>query len=149
SLLATMYTGNLRPQTAEKLAAIGDIVRQEQYMDFMYNRRFRSTLLCRAAVKLDRRLDSARFEQFYWRSLLVSETPVEDDVAAHGAADGAAALNRPLSFTVPGSTMRLHTQSPASRAAYRVLHRYRGLPVKPDDVVREAAERYGMPDNEE
>jgi methyltransferase-like protein/SAM-dependent methyltransferase len=137
SSLASMYAGNLPPATAEKLATVGDIVRQEQYMDFMNNRRFRTTLLCRAAVALDRKLTAARFEPFYWRSLLVPETPGE---AVAQASDGN------LSFAVPGTSIRLKTGDPVTGAAFQVLSRYRGLPVKPADVVREVVERHGIAD---
>jgi methyltransferase-like protein len=132
-----MYAGNLPPATAEKLATVGDIVRQEQYMDFMNNRRFRTTLLCRAAVALDRKLTVARLEPFYWRSLLVPETPGE---AAGQAPDGS------LIFAVPGTSIRLKTDDPVSAAAFQVLSRYRGLPVKPADVVRKVVERHGIAD---
>jgi len=140
SALATMYVGNLRPATAEKLAAVGDIVRQEQYMDFMYNRRFRSTLLCRAAVALDRRLDAGRFEQFYWRSLLVPQVPIDE---------AGEAPNGGLTFGVPGGSFRLQTQSRAGSAAYQVLSGYRGIPVKPSEVISEVVGRYGITNQQE
>ena len=57
--VATMYTGNMPPKAAEKLQEVNDIVRTEQYMDFITNRRFRATLLCHDSVRLNRRLNNA------------------------------------------------------------------------------------------
>lgn len=50
----TMYLGNMPTKVAEKLRDINDIVRTEQYMDFITNLRFRSTLLCHNNIKLNR-----------------------------------------------------------------------------------------------
>jgi len=54
--LESMYVGSLKEEAAMKLGEITDIIRQEQYMDFLNNRRFRSTILCRQAVTLGRAL---------------------------------------------------------------------------------------------
>ena len=52
--LPSMYTGNLPAKAFEQLEAIDDIVRTEQYMDFITNRRFRNTLLCHDNLNIDR-----------------------------------------------------------------------------------------------
>ncbi|MEM9695377.1 MAG: methyltransferase regulatory domain-containing protein, partial [Myxococcota bacterium] len=54
--LPSMHVGNCPPKAAAKLREIDDIVRQEQYIDFLTNRRFRSTLLCRETQLPDRTL---------------------------------------------------------------------------------------------
>jgi len=56
--IATMYLGNMPTKTAEKLQKINDIVKTEQYMDFITNRRFRATLLCHDSIRLNRRLNN-------------------------------------------------------------------------------------------
>ena len=56
--ISTMYLGNMPPKTAEKLQEVNDIIRTEQYMDFITNRRFRATLLCHDSVRLNRRLNN-------------------------------------------------------------------------------------------
>ena len=56
--ISTMYLGNMPPKVAEKLQSINDIVRTEQYMDFITNRRFRSTLLCHSSAKLNRSINN-------------------------------------------------------------------------------------------
>jgi methyltransferase-like protein len=53
-----MVVSNFAPQVAETLRRIApDIIRLEQYMDFVRNRTFRQTLLVHDAVAIRRRLD--------------------------------------------------------------------------------------------
>ncbi len=60
--LARMPLGDLPPHVAEAWRRIGggDIVRLEQYRDFLDNRRFRMALLCRAGIPLRHRLSPKR-----------------------------------------------------------------------------------------
>lgn len=51
-----MFIGNLPAEAAAKLGAINNIVLQEQYMDFLNNRRFRNSIFTRAETKVDRNL---------------------------------------------------------------------------------------------
>jgi len=44
-------------ETLAKLA--GDFIRMEQYLDFLRNRAFRRTILCRREVAIRRELDAA------------------------------------------------------------------------------------------
>jgi SAM-dependent methyltransferase len=53
----TMLTRGLAPAVAETLGRISpDIIRLEQYLDFVHNRQFRNTLLCHREVTLQRAL---------------------------------------------------------------------------------------------
>jgi methyltransferase-like protein/2-polyprenyl-3-methyl-5-hydroxy-6-metoxy-1,4-benzoquinol methylase len=54
SSIASMFIGNQKKDAAEKLTEISEIIRQEQYVDFLTNRRFRSTLLVLGSVELTR-----------------------------------------------------------------------------------------------
>ena len=54
--LPSMYLGNQAETVAETLKQMDDTVRQEQYMDFIANRRFRMTLLAKEGVGLNRNL---------------------------------------------------------------------------------------------
>ncbi len=77
--VSTMFVGNLPEKTAETLKVIGsDVVRTEQYMDFVKNRRFRSTLLCNKGVELNRNLNADSILDFYLTSELVCEKKIED-----------------------------------------------------------------------
>ena len=66
-----MYLGNFPQNARDTLGQITDIVRQEQYLDFLTNRRFRSTLLCHAGVELSRDVSSDRLQSFSCLSLKV------------------------------------------------------------------------------
>lgn len=53
-------------QTAEMLATLDDdVIRREQYIDFLRCRRFRQTLLCHAEVELKRNVESRKLSEFY------------------------------------------------------------------------------------
>ena len=55
--LGVMWHGNLPPKTAEVLrGAESNVVKMEQYMDFLRNRMFRRTLLCHSGLKIHRNL---------------------------------------------------------------------------------------------
>lgn len=56
STLSDMLTSNLPEAVAGTLARVGNIVAQEQYMDFLRNRMMRQTLLCPAAHRIQRAL---------------------------------------------------------------------------------------------
>jgi len=45
--LASMYLGNHEKGAVETLGALNDVIRQEQYLDYITNRRFRMTVLCK------------------------------------------------------------------------------------------------------
>lgn len=73
--LSTMYLGNMQPKVVEALRAVNDIVRTEQYMDFITNRRFRSTLLCHSSVKLNRTINNEDISKF---NMTFSITPEKE-----------------------------------------------------------------------
>ncbi len=63
---ATMITSNLPATIQETLARISnDILRTEQYLDFVHNRYFRMTLLCRKDVPLNRNLTNQSIMPLY------------------------------------------------------------------------------------
>ncbi|AFE52485.1 hypothetical protein MA5_01495 [Rickettsia prowazekii str. GvV257] len=63
--ITAMFIGNLPTKAAEKLQAINDIVRTEQYMDFITNRKFRSTLLCHQNIPINRKIEFENLKDFY------------------------------------------------------------------------------------
>ncbi len=78
--LFTMFPENLEEAVAETIKKIPDIVKAEQYMDFVRNRRFRSTLLCHADLDIQRNIDVNTIAQFHLTTLAFPEkepTPVE------------------------------------------------------------------------
>ena len=77
--LPSMYVGNLSEDVSKRLAEIGDIIRTEQYMDFVVNRRFRATLLCHQDVKLKRDIGFEDIRDFHM-SMYVAPEKAEKDV---------------------------------------------------------------------
>jgi methyltransferase-like protein/2-polyprenyl-3-methyl-5-hydroxy-6-metoxy-1,4-benzoquinol methylase len=74
---STMLTGNFPKQVADTLRQVSsDIIRTEQYMDFLRNRTFRQTLLCRKEVGLKRNLGPSDMQGFYIAS---TAKPVSGD----------------------------------------------------------------------
>ena len=60
------------PQTRETLDSFGDdLIRREQYADFLLCRRFRQTLLCHADVTLNRTVEPGKLREFYIASAIV------------------------------------------------------------------------------
>jgi methyltransferase-like protein len=78
SSVSTMYLGNMPAKVAEKLQGVNDIVRTEQYMDFITNRRFRSTLLCHDSVKLNRTINNDDIMKFNMTFNIVPEKPLSE-----------------------------------------------------------------------
>lgn len=76
SALSAMNPANIPQKTAEALAAASDdIVRFEQYMDFIRNRRFRTSLFCHQGIEINRNIKPELFEDFYVSAQFV---PTED-----------------------------------------------------------------------
>jgi methyltransferase-like protein len=108
---STMCGAGIEPAALERLSSLGDVVETEQYLDFLYGRSLRSTLLCRADVSLDRAPDAQRV-----LSLLVTA-----DVRPLDASAGAT--------TGPGKTDWVPTDEPTIASAvqagplrFRVQH---------------------------
>ena len=75
---STMLASNFPPQVRETLKRIApDLVRMEQYMDFVRNRTFRQTLLVHGEQVLNRNLSHEHVRRFYIASAAkpVSEKP--------------------------------------------------------------------------
>ena len=69
--LHTLFPSTLGAEVEAALGAIEDGIEQEQYLDFVRNRNFRQTLLCRADTAPTRELDLERFEAFAFFADLV------------------------------------------------------------------------------
>ena len=107
---STMLIANFPPPVAETLRRIGpDLVRVEQYMDFLRSRTFRETLLVHQGVAIKRKLDAQALPQFLVATLA---HPVSGQ---HSLAEGAAE-----SYRVPtGAT--LTTGNAITKAAMLLL----------------------------
>jgi methyltransferase-like protein/SAM-dependent methyltransferase len=109
SEFGSMMVKNLAAPVAKALSqGISDVLRMEQYMDFIRNRMFRSTLVCHREQRLDRNVDSARVMELFVAA------GVKDDRTAEAKSPGQenfAALNG----------VRFHTNDDLTKAAIRIL----------------------------
>jgi methyltransferase-like protein len=109
--LPTMFAAEFPPAVQETLGKIaGDIVRTEQYLDFLRNRSFRQTLLCHDGVPLQRTLDTEAVKQLFFSARL-QEIPRPD---FHSG--------QPEAFRTPGGAIA-HTAHPMTKAALYHLAR--------------------------
>ena len=75
--VSRMSTRNFPDETALKLRLERDIIRREQYMDFLFNRRFRATLLCHEEQRLTRRIEPESVSDYFISS---AARPQSEDV---------------------------------------------------------------------
>jgi methyltransferase-like protein/trans-aconitate methyltransferase len=108
---AVMVPGNFGPQVGETLSRISnEIVRTEQYMDFLRNRLFRQTLLCHSNVTLNRMLNPRSVMPFYVSSTAQPTNP-----------DMNPATNQPETFVLPNQ-MTITAVNPLTKAALQYMH---------------------------
>ena len=119
--VSSMFAGNLKPDVAEKLLQTNDIVRSEQYMDFINNRRLRSSLLCHDHVTLKRNLEAADVDRFFIRAQISPRTPV--DLSAEATVEFAG----PVNFST-------HTR--VANAVFAALAEGKGRPIFAEDLYK-------------
>jgi methyltransferase-like protein/2-polyprenyl-3-methyl-5-hydroxy-6-metoxy-1,4-benzoquinol methylase len=87
---ATMVVDNLPTQAAQTLKSLNlNLLATEQYMDFVRNRQFRSTLLCHASAPLSRNVDPKTIDGLNVISLVGVKRPLsESEPALFVAANG-------------------------------------------------------------
>lgn len=74
-----MLASQFPPSIMEKLRLFdNDIIRQEQFMDFLRNRTFRRTLLCHKNIQLTRMLQPETITDLHVLSNLLPAAPIQD-----------------------------------------------------------------------
>lgn len=107
---ATMLTHMYPKEVTETLQRIAkDIVRMEQYMDFLRNRTFRQTLLCRSGLTLKRNVTPQDMTPFRVASPV--ELPEKLDIRS----------TQPEQFRIGGVGTTLTTSVPIVKAAFQYL----------------------------
>jgi len=129
--LEKMFTGNLPTATAEILATSNDIVRTEQYMDFIYDRRFRSTLLCHNDRILNRNIDHTILLQGFLTSRFTYPADFKDhDISS----------NQSLPFPTPGG-MTLNSSDPVVLAMLQIFMELQPQPIRIADLAERVQEK--------
>jgi len=98
---ASSNAAQFRPETRALLESLaGDVIMVEQYIDFIKCRRFRSSLLCRGGVPLERNPSQAVVDRFYISSQITpeGEADLSDGSIVHfrGTKDAGCDINHPL-----------------------------------------------------
>lgn len=78
SSLSPMIAANFPENVSKTLSQLGQVIAQEQYMDFLRNRMFRQTLLCKAGLKVQRNISADRLKDCAFQSLLLPLTAPVD-----------------------------------------------------------------------
>jgi len=129
---STMLASNFAPQIAETLHRVApDIIRMEQYMDFLRNRTFRQTLLVHQEHTLKRDLNFQNILGFYVASPVkpVSEKPHIQSTAME-------------KFQTPNGAM-LQTANPITKAAMMILNEIWPQPIPFAELRNAARDRLG------
>lgn len=128
--ISTMYTGNLPRNAAEKLSGIDDIVRTEQYMDFITNRRFRHTLLCHKDVVIDRKINDSMARNFTMRA----NVRVSEPLSTADLND-----NQPVTFYFnEKKENQIIARSTAMKAILHTFIENQNNPISFNEIVRQA-----------
>jgi methyltransferase-like protein/SAM-dependent methyltransferase len=135
--LSAMHLRTLAREADGIPDASSDIVQRLQILDYLHNRRFRMSLLCHRDQRLDREISSDRLWSFLWSTPLRPQALPEDASAAIGG---------PLAFIDPAGNVRFTTNDCPSGAVFLTLCRL-GLPTRPDDLIQEAMQRFGIEDD--
>ncbi len=131
--LASMYLGNMPPQVMEKLQALNDVVAQEQYMDFVTNRRFRFSILCKNNKKIDRNLKKEQIMDYY--------LTFNPNVKVEGIDP-----NKDMSFKIGGGNFTTH--DPIAGNLFVELAGRGSIPISANDLVKRTQERMGEKSDE-
>jgi methyltransferase-like protein len=97
-----MCGAGVAPEALERIREADDLLEVEQYLDFLYGRSFRATLLCRKAVALDRTLNPERVVDLFVVPEIDEEPTADSAKAPEGArrfrtAYGVLEVNEPAS----------------------------------------------------
>jgi methyltransferase-like protein/cyclopropane fatty-acyl-phospholipid synthase-like methyltransferase len=129
--IPSMYLGNMPAKVVEKLQTINDIVRTEQYMDFINNRRFRSTILCHENISLKRSLENDDLKNFYISMAIDAEKPLTEVNLNN---------NDALKFFVNGNAeSHISSTAPIMKAILYTFAENKSYPLKFDQIVKIAS----------
>ncbi len=132
SSLASMLGSDFSPEVSQTLKQVApNIIRMEQYMDFLRNRMFRQTLLVHKETKLKRELGESSLQSFYLAAPL---KPAEENTEEELVTDAKQQFKSP-------SGHLLTTASPVAKIAIQTLGEHWPETVAFDDLVNTTREK--------
>ena len=133
SSLATMYLGNLPTKASEQLKSINNIISAEQYMDFITNRRFRNTLLCKASATINRNITGDVFDKLHIAAAILPTTAI-DKVKFDDDKES-------LTFAIDGTGANFNTTSSMLKAVFYALAEHKGVFLSLDELTSYVAKK--------
>ncbi len=133
--LSTMMIDHYPLETVKILSTAGNIIRREQYIDFISNRRFRSTLLCHKEVNIKRNVLQEVISDRYFTSRFIMPEELKNYDYNSGA---------PLTFKLPNG-MSTTTGNIIMILTFEVFSEQKNKPVKLQKIVEliiEKAKKY-------
>ncbi|MBP7190086.1 MAG: methyltransferase regulatory domain-containing protein [Rickettsiaceae bacterium] len=134
SNIASMFLGNMPESVSEKLKVVNDIVRTEQYMDFINNRRFRMSILCRAGTPINRDLNIDSVKELYLNMRITPEKPMSE-VPLEDTTTQAVFYHQGMKEN------NISTSSPVMKAALYTFVENMNFPLSFNDVVKAIAKK--------
>lgn len=130
--LSLMFLGNMPAKAAEKLQVIDDIVSQEQYMDFIANRRFRSSILCKNGQPISRALENDQILN-YCLSFTGGQVQIEGGDPS-----------KDIVFKTRAGNFTTHKETAGT--LFMMLASYDGRPFPAHALIKEVAKKLGLSD---
>lgn len=125
-----MFVGNLPPAASEKLGALNNVVLQEQYMDFLNNRRFRNSVFARADNQINRSIKGHVVLDLTARATFRAQEETPD-------------ISKTVTFTRKDPAAHFASSDRAASALLLAMTKtFKPLPVR--ELIRRAAEEYGV-----
>lgn len=123
-----MYVGNMPKKAIEKLGTINDIVRTEQYMDFINNTQFRCTILSHKDTKISRNISKETVQKFNY---FCNIRPLDEKINIED--------NSKATFYIDNNKDRtLDSSAPEMKAILTSLSQNIGNPLSVDEIIAEA-----------
>ena len=123
--LTTMYIGNFNKKVQETLSQIKDVVKQEQYIDFLVNRRFRHSILTKKqnTPKIQRNLKPDCIFDYHIQAL-------------YSAGENTIDKDGKIKFKKIGTAEEFSTHDLITSKLFLKLAEMGQQPVKLDDVIK-------------
>lgn len=142
SNIASMFLGNMPESVAEKLKVVNDIVRTEQYMDFINNRRFRMSILCRSGNAINRDLNIDSIKPLYM-NMRITPAKQASEVSLEDLTDQAVFYHQGMKEN------NISTSSPVMKAALYTFVENINYPLSFNEVVKAVAKKLPKAKTEE
>ena len=139
SNIETMFIGNFSENVGAQFKELShDIIKTEQYLDFLTNRRFRMTLLCREGISINRNLKPENLRGFYLKSSFSSKVPIDSIIAQSGT----------LYHFLTASAIEFKTKNAIELTFLKILASEK-IPLKEGLISKKILANLRLPKNEE